>query len=131
MLLFTYMKKIKHANPIFEIIGNHKYIVIALAIVAVGVYINSTDNPTRSATEYCSILENAAKNPNTSKADSIQILKNAEKVAPMEIEPDARKYRQILETIEKDPTQTIGASMNGLQYEERFKAWIQKNCKAN
>lgn len=52
-----------------------------------------------------------------------------ERVAPDDIRPDVKTLKSVFDKIDKDPSQTFGASLSGLGAETNVEKWTQDHCK--
>jgi len=113
-------------------------LVIALAAVIFFMW------PHRSVTAYCKVYQSESSKLANAKGDTYSVAifshrsSNAadfagaftrlDKVAPSEIEPDVRILKSVFDKIEKDPSQTLSASLSGISAESSVKKWTDSHC---
>lgn len=71
-----------------------------------GIFTSETNDPRRFANAYAAL----------------------ERVAPDDIRQDVRTLRAVFDTIDKNPEQTLSASLSGLGAESSVKDWAEEHC---
>lgn len=121
------------------------FTVGGLVLVAVIVFtVILLTQPTRSVEAFCGTYKEENARLSSSSGDTysakpfthsssnpqdfIMAFSKLERVAPEEIQPDVKTMKQIFETIDKDPSQTVSAAMSAMGAESNVTNWKDQHC---
>ena len=70
------------------------------------------------------VFSHSSSNP----GDFTAAFNKLDRVAPDDIEQDVKNLKKIFETIERDPSQTMAASLSGISAESTVSKWTSERC---